>query len=71
MSKVSPDQMVERAMVHRTKYVDASPSQDGGRLLPNERAQLTRTQVGWSSAALRLRPEPTAPCATATDLPSF
>jgi hypothetical protein len=29
-------------MIQRIKYVDASPSHHGGRLLPNERPKLTR-----------------------------
>jgi hypothetical protein len=46
VSKVSPDQQVERAMVRRTKCVDASPSTFGGRLLPNERGNLTHWSGG-------------------------
>jgi hypothetical protein len=48
VSKVSPDQMVERAMIQGIKYVDAFPSTVEGGYSPMNKSKDTRCQVGSS-----------------------
>ena len=48
MSKVSPDQLVERAMIQGIKYVDAFPSEAEGGYSPMNMAKNTRRPVSSS-----------------------
>jgi len=48
VSKVSPDQLVERAMIQGTKYVDAFPSTVEGGYSPMNKPKDTRCRVGSS-----------------------
>jgi hypothetical protein len=48
VSKVSPDQLVERAMIQRIKYVDAFPSQVEGGYSPMNSAKNTCCRVSSS-----------------------